>query len=249
MEKAQDVKHDANHPYQHRPLHYPMLKRVLVASGIALLLPVVVFAHGVADSDQLFLEQSVGLQLWPFGYLGAKHMVTGYDHILFLTGVIFFLYRARDVALYVTLFSIGHSVTLLFGVLSGTHIDAYLIDAIIGLSVVYKGCDNLGLLKKWLGKQPNAKAAVLIFGLFHGLGLATKLQGLTLSVDGLIPNILAFNVGVEVGQLLALSVILIGMGFWRRTPAFARQAENANRLLIFAGLGLFVYQLRGYFYG
>jgi hypothetical protein len=133
--------------------------------------------------------------------------------------------------------------------LSGTHIDAYLIDAIIGLSVVYKGCDNLGLLKQWFGKQPNAKAAVLIFGLFHGLGLATKLQGLTLSVDGLVPNILAFNVGVEVGQLLALSVILIGMGFWRRTPAFARQAENANRLLIFAGLGLFVYQLRGYFYG
>ena len=249
MEKAQDVKHDANHPYQHRPLHYPMLKRVLVAFGIALLLPVVVFAHGVADSDQLFLEQSVGLQLWPFGYLGAKHMVTGYDHILFLTGVIFFLYRARDVALYVTLFSIGHSVTLLFGVLSGTHIDAYLIDAIIGLSVVYKGCDNLGLLKKWFGKQPNAKAAVLIFGLFHGLGLATKLQDLTLSSDGLVPNILAFNVGVEAGQLLALGVILIGMGFWRRTPSFASQAENANRLLVFAGFGLFAYQLEGYFYG
>lgn len=246
---SQAMKKDVTHPHRHSPLHVPMKRSVLVASVITLLLPAVALAHGVADSDQLFLERSVGLQLWPFGYLGAKHMVTGYDHILFLIGVIFFLYRARDVVLYVTLFSLGHSSTLLLGVLSGTHVNPYLIDAIIGLSVVYKGCDNLGLLKKWFGKQPNAKAAVLIFGLFHGLGLATKLQDLTLSSDGLVPNILAFNVGVEAGQLLALGVILIGMGFWRRTPSFASQAENANRLLVFAGFGLFAYQLEGYFYG
>ena len=246
---SQAMKKGATHPHPHSPPHDPMKRSVLVASVITLLLPAVALAHGVADSDQLFLERSVGLQLWPFGYLGAKHMVTGYDHILFLIGVIFFLYRARDVVLYVTLFSLGHSTTLLLGVLSGTHVNPYLIDAIIGLSVVYKGCDNLGLFKEWFGKQPNAKAAVLIFGLFHGLGLATKLQGLTLSTDGLVPNILAFNVGVETGQLLALGVILIAMGFWRRTPSFASQADNANRLLVFAGLGLFAYQLEGYFYG
>ena len=144
-------------------------------------------------------------------------MVTGYDHLLFLTGVIFFLYRMREIAAYVTLFAIGHSITLLYGVLSGTHVNPYIVDAIIGLSVVYKALDNIGGLKRILGFQPNTKAAVLIFGFFHGFGLATKLQDFTLSKDGLVPNILAFNVGVEIGQLLALAAILIAMSYWRRT--------------------------------
>ena len=155
-----------------------------------------VFAHGVAEDDKLFIEQASGMQLIPFIYLGAKHMVTGYDHLLFLFGVIFFLYRMREVGTYVTLFAIGHSVTLLYGVLSGTHVNPYIVDAIIGLSVVYKALDNLGAFKQVLGFQPNTKAAVLIFGFFHGFGLATKLQEFTLSQDGLVPNILAFNVGV-----------------------------------------------------
>ena len=189
------------------------------------------FAHGVAEDDKLFIEQSSGMQLIPFIYLGAKHMVTGYDHLLFLFGVIFFLYRMREVGTYVTLFAIGHSVTLLYGVLSGTHVNPYLVDAIIGLSVVYKALDNMGAFKRLLGFQPNTKAAVLIFGFFHGFGLATKLQEFTLSQDGLVANILAFNVGVELGQLLALAAILIAMGFWRRTDAFGRQAFAANIVL------------------
>ena len=216
---------------------------------LVLLTPVLAHAHGVAAGDKLFLEQNAGMQIGPFVYLGAKHMVTGYDHILFLVGVIFFLYRARDLAIYVSLFSLGHSITLLFGVLAGTQVNPYLIDAVIGFSVVYKGVDNLGLLKKWFGRQPSTKAAVLIFGLFHGFGLATKLQDFSLSGEGLVPNILAFNVGVEVGQLLALGFVLIGMGFWRRSEAFRRQADNANRLLILAGIGLVVQQLNGYFSG
>lgn len=224
-------------------------RSVLVASVITLLLPAVALAHGVADSDQLFLERSVGLQLWPFGYLGAKHMVTGYDHILFLIGVIFFMYRVKEVATYVTLFSLGHSSTLLFGVLSGVHINPYLIDAIIGFSVVYKGLDNLGVFKRKLGFQPNTKVAVLIFGLFHGFGLATKLQDFSLSDEGLVGNIVSFNVGVELGQFLALGMVLIAMGFWRRTGSFARQASAANLLLVVAGLGLVAYQLYGYFNG
>ncbi|WP_436143083.1 HupE/UreJ family protein [Duganella sp. LjRoot269] len=203
-------------------------------------------AHGVAEDDKAYLEQTSGMQILPFIYLGAKHMVTGYDHLLFLVGVIFFLYRLKDVGAYVTLFALGHSITLLSGVLSGTHINPYLVDAIIGFSVVYKALDNMGALERLLGFQPNTKAAVLIFGLFHGFGLATKLQELTLSQEGLVPNILSFNIGVEIGQMLALSSILIAMGYWRRSASFRRQAFNANVVLMIAGFVLMGYQLTGY---
>src|SRR5215207_5045286 len=177
-------------------------------------------AHGVSAADRAFMEQG---GLLAFLYLGAKHMVTGYDHLLFLFGVIFFLYRLRDVGVYVTLFAIGHSVTLLYGVLGGTHVNPYVVDAIIGFSVVYKAFDNLGGFKRLLGIQPNTKAAVLIFGFVHGFGLATKLQDFALARVGLVAKIVAFNIGVEGGQMLALAAILIAMGFWRRTGAFNRQ--------------------------
>lgn len=214
---------------------------------LLLLITPEVFAHGVAEDDKAFIEQSSGMQLLPFIYLGAKHMVTGYDHLLFLVGVIFFLYRLRDIGTYVTLFAVGHSITLLYGVLSGTHVNPYIVDAIIGLSVVYKALDNLGAFRQWLGFQPNTKAAVLIFGFFHGFGLATKLQEFTFSEDSLVPNILAFNVGVELGQLLALSAILIAMSLWRRSDAFARQTLAANVMLMAAGFVLMGYQIVGYF--
>jgi hypothetical protein len=204
------------------------------------------FAHGVSDDDAMFLEQATGTQIIPFIYLGAKHMVTGYDHLLFLFGVIFFLYRMKEVGIYVTLFAVGHSVTLLYGVLSGTHVNPYIIDAIIGLSVVYKALDNLGAFRTWFGYQPNTKAAVLIFGLFHGFGLATKLQDFTLSEDGLVANILAFNVGVEIGQLLALTAILLFMNAWRRNDSFYRHAFAANVVLMTSGFLLMGYQTSGY---
>ncbi|HSW11755.1 MAG TPA: HupE/UreJ family protein [Solimonas sp.] len=221
-------------------------------ASLALLLPGLLLAaaaaaHGVAEDDQLFIEGNEGARLIPFLYLGAKHMVTGYDHLLFLFGVIFFLYRMREVALYVTLFAIGHSSTLLFGVLSGTQVNPYIVDAIIGLSVVYKALDNLGAFRTLFGVQPDTRAAVLVFGLFHGFGLATKLQDFALSREGLVPNMLAFNVGVEIGQLLALAGILIAMGFWRRTDAFGRQAFGANVLLMGAGFLLTGYQLTGFY--
>lgn len=213
----------------------------------AWLLTQVAFAHGVTGSDQAFLQQNAGRQLVLFAYLGAKHMVTGYDHLLFLFGVIFFLYRVREVAGYVTLFALGHSSTLLWGVLGGVHANAYLVDAVIGLSVVYKALDNLGAFERWFGFQPNTKLAVLIFGFFHGFGLATKLQEFQLSPDGLVPNIVAFNVGVELGQLLALSAILVVMAFWRRSRAFNRHAFVANTALMSAGFVLMGFQLTGYF--
>ncbi|WP_051299041.1 HupE/UreJ family protein [Marinobacterium litorale] len=204
------------------------------------------FAHGVAEADASFIESVSGQQLLPFMYLGAKHMVTGYDHLLFLLGVIFFLYHARDVTRYVTLFAIGHSSTLLYGVLSGTEVNPYLVDAIIGFSVVYKALDNIGAYRQWFGFQPDTRAAVLIFGFFHGFGLATKLQDFTLSEDGLVANILAFNVGVEIGQMLALSVILILMNLWRRSASFERHAFSTNAALMTAGFLLIGYQLTGY---
>jgi hypothetical protein len=182
----------------------------------------------------------------PFIYLGAKHMVTGYDHILFLLGVVFFLYKMKDVGIYVSLFAIGHSVTMLLGVWYGWGINAYIIDAIIGLSVVYKALDNLGYYHKWFGFQPNTKAATLIFGLFHGTGLATKILEYDIAQDGLLANLLAFNVGVEVGQLLALAVILIVMGYWRRHPDFMRQATIANLVMMGLGIWLTGYQIAGY---
>ena len=219
----------------------------LVLALLIALAPPAALAHGVTGADQSFLEQNVGRQLALFIYLGAKHMVTGYDHLLFLFGVIFFLYRLREVTGYVTLFAIGHSTTLLWGVLGGVHANAHLVDAVIGLSVVYKALDNLGAFRRWFGVQPDTRAAVLLFGFVHGFGLATKLQDFKLSPEGLVPNILAFNVGVELGQLLALSAILIAMGFWRRSDAFARQAFVANAVLMTAGFVLMGYQLTGYF--
>ena len=204
------------------------------------------WAHNVAEGDKGYIQESSGTLILPFIYLGAKHMVTGYDHLLFLFGVIFFLYRLKDVGIYVTLFAIGHSTTLLFGVLTGITANAYLIDAIIGLSVVYKALDNLGAFQRWFGFQPNTKAATLIFGFFHGFGLATKIIEFEIAEDGLVPNLLAFNVGVESGQLLALGAILIVMGFWRRTQSFIRHAFAANTLLMTAGFMLVGNQLVGF---
>lgn len=214
---------------------------------LTLALPNEVFAHGVDDNTRAFLQQNTGMQIIPFLYIGAKHMITGYDHLLFLVGVLFFLYRSRDVLLYVSMFTLGHSLTLLFGVIGDIQVNAYLIDAIIGLSVVYKGFDNLGGFKQLLGKSPNAKLAVLIFGLFHGFGLATKLQEFQLPADGLIANLIAFNIGVELGQFTALAFILLIINFWRTHNSFIKFATSTNCLLMSAGFMLMGYQLTGYF--
>jgi hypothetical protein len=227
------------------------LSTVTLIGGLTILLLLVVsheaLAHGVTAGDKGYLQEVSGRLLIPFAYLGAKHMVTGYDHLLFLLGVIFFLYKLRDVGLYVTLFAIGHSLTLITGVLTGVRASAFLIDAVIGLSVAYKALDNLGAFKTWFGFQPDARAATLIFGFFHGFGLATKILDYEVSPEGLLPNLIAFNVGVELGQLLALSAILIAMSYWRLTPSFGKRAYSANVAILAAGFVLMGYQLVGYF--
>jgi hypothetical protein len=219
--------------------------RLLLTAALAVLSPLAA-AHGIAGDDQAFLVNNTGTHIGPYIYLGAKHMVTGYDHLLFLAGVIFFLYRLRDVALYVTLFAVGHSTTLLIGVLGGFHVSPYIVDAIIGLSVVYKAFENLGGFKA-LGWQPNTKAAVLVFGFFHGFGLSTKLQDLAISQDGLVANMVSFNVGVEIGQFLALAVILIALNLWRASGSFLRHAFVTNVAIMSAGFMLMGYQITGYF--
>ena len=222
----------------------------MVAACVAVLvwvvLPEVALGHGVTGRDAAFVQAIDGPAVGPFMYLGAKHMVTGYDHLLFLVGVIFFLYRLKDVLLYVSLFTIGHSTTLLLGVLGNVHANAHIIDAVIGASVVYKAFDNMGGFRR-LGFQPDTRAAVTVFGLFHGFGLATKLQEFTISPNELVTNIVSFNVGVEIGQMLALTAVLIAIGFWRQRSSFGRYAFAANTVIMTAGFMLVGYQMAGYF--
>jgi len=204
-------------------------------------------AHGVSGFDALFLQGITGAAIGPLMYLGAKHMVTGYDHLAFLVGVIFFLYRLKDVVLYVSLFTIGHSVTLLAGVLGGIQANPYLVDAIIGASVVYKALDNMGIFPTVFGVQPDARVAVFGFGLAHGCGLASTLQAFTLPSNGLVTNIVSFNVGVEIGQVVALSAVFALLTVWRARPDFVRHAFATNTLLMAGGFLLVGYQLSGYF--
>lgn len=204
------------------------------------------FAHGVTVGDKGYIQETTGVHSVPFIYLGAKHMMTGYDHLLFLLGVIFFLYRMKDVTIYVTLFAIGHVITLLSGVLMEISINAYIIDAIIGFSVIYKALDNMGAYQRWFGFQPNTKAATFIFGLLHGFGLATKILEYELSPDGLLANLIFFNIGVELGQILALAGILIAISYWRKSSNFLHHAYKANTFMMMLGFLLMFYQITGY---
>jgi hypothetical protein len=216
------------------------------AAALMLLSSQAAQAHAVTLGDKGYIQETTGTHLIPFLYLGAKHMVTGYDHILFLLGVIFFLYGMKQISTYVSLFAIGHSTTMLAGVYFDIGINSYIVDAIIGFSVAYKALDNLGAFRVWFGVQPSTKAATLIFGFLHGFGLASKIIDYDMSPDGLVPNLLAFNLGVEIGQLLALAAILVVMTRWRASPSFARQAYAANALMMTAGFALMGFQIAGF---
>lgn len=222
----------------------PSIKLVVIG---CLLFAGTAAAHNVSQRDASFVQATQGAAIAPFIYLGAKHMVTGYDHLAFLVGVIFFLYKLKDVVQYVSLFTLGHSITLLAGVLGGIHANSYIVDAIIGFSVVYKAFDNMDGFRRFFGFEPNTKLAVLIFGLFHGFGLATKLQELALSKNGLVTNIVSFNVGVEIGQVLALTAVLIVLSFWRTRSGFLKHAFATNTALMTVGFVLTGYQIAGYY--
>ena len=220
---------------------------VCAAGALFLLDPSLAFAHGVTAGDKGYIQETVGVNAVPFVYLGAKHMMTGYDHLLFLLGVVFFLYRQKDIAIYVTLFAVGHVITLISGVLLEISVSAYIIDAIIGFSVVYKALDNMGAFQRWFGFQPNTKAATFIFGLFHGFGLATKILDYGMPKEGLLYNLIFFNIGVEIGQILALVAILIAITYWRKSASFLRHAYTMNAFMMMLGFLLMGYQITGYF--
>ena len=235
-----------NFPFVQKRTTICLLTLVLICG---LLLPTAASAHDVSRRDASFVQSNQGTAVAAFMYLGAKHMVTGYDHLAFLVGVIFFLYRLKDVVQYVSLFTLGHSITLLAGVLGNIHANSYVVDAIIGFSVVYKAFDNMDGFKRFLGFEPNTRLAVLVFGLFHGFGLATKLQQLDLSKNGLVTNIVSFNVGVEIGQVLALTAVLIVLSYWRTRSGFLRHAFATNTVLMTVGFVLTGYQIAGYYLG
>jgi hypothetical protein len=230
------------------PTYKMSLSRQLVlAFAVLILYGSSIFAHGISGGDAQFINQNEGFQFVIYLYLGAKHMVTGYDHLMFLFGVIFYLSTLRSIALYVSLFALGHSITLLFGVLADIAVNVYIIDAIIGLSVVYKAFDNIGGFEKLFGITPNNRSAVFVFGLFHGFGLATKLQEMSLSKDGLVANLLSFNLGVELGQILALVYLLLMLALCQRITKQATIGIGVNILLMAGGFALTAYQLAYYF--
>lgn len=220
----------------------------LVSLAALLLLSASVSAHDLSADNAAFVQGLSGAAAGPFLYLGAKHMFTGYDHLLFLVGVIFFLYRPRDIILYVTLFTIGHSLTLVLGVWMGWQVSGHLVDAIIGLSIVYKAFENMGGFEKVFGVIPDTRLAVLVFGLFHGLGLATKLQDYMSTGEGLWTNLLSFNLGVELGQLAALAIILLLLLRWRAHASYQSHAFASNSVLMCLGFILAGQQLAGYLY-
>lgn len=224
---------------------YAFISLALMLIGLFGIIPDAL-AHGIEVGDKGYISQISGPHPIPFLYLGAKHMVTGYDHLLFLLGVIFFLYRLKDVTIYVTLFAVGHVLTLLTGVLMEISFNAYIIDAIISFSVVYKALDNMGAYQRWFGFQPNTKIATFGFGLIHGFGLATKALEYEISPDGLVTNLIFFNIGVELGQILALVFILIAITYWRKSGSFMKQAYHANAIMMMLGFLLMFYQITGY---
>ncbi len=210
-----------------------------------LLLPLIALGHDVSGGDRALLENG---GLWAYIYVGATHMLTGYDHLLFLVGVIFFLREFKEIVKFITAFTIGHSITLISATYLSFSVNEYLIDAIIGLSVLYKGFENMGLFQKWLKvNPPHLLNMVFVFGLIHGLGLSARLQSFTVDQEGILFKILCFNLGVELGQVLALIPIVYVINLWRQMSSYEPFFKATNTYLIIAGIGLTGYQLWHFF--
>jgi hydrogenase/urease accessory protein HupE len=202
-----------------------------------------VFAHGMSEAEKQSILQGGNLQ---YLKIGATHMLTGYDHLLFIFGIVFFLTRFVDVVKTITAFTLGHSITLVSGTLMDITVNYFLIDAIIALSVCYIGYENIGGFKKLFDKSPNMIWAIFTFGLIHGLGLSTRLQQLPLGEDGIVLRILSFNLGIELGQIGALCIMVAILFKWRGIPSFQKLSTLSNRGIIYAGVYLFLMQMHGY---
>ena len=213
-------------------------------AALALLIANQAFGHGMSEAEKLSIMEGGNLRyLW----IGATHMLSGYDHLLFVFGIVFLLTRFRDIVKYITAFTLGHSVTLIFATFNGIQVNYFLIDAVIALSVCYIAFANLDGFRKYLDvKPPHMLAMITGLGLIHGLGLSTRLQQLPLSEDQLLMNIISFNVGIETGQIMALAVMLLLLASWRKAASFKPFSVMSNYGLIFAGLVLFMMQMHGY---
>lgn len=220
------------------------LKRALLL--LLLFIPLAALAHDVTSADQELLRNG---GLWAYIQVGATHMLTGYDHLLFLAGVIFYLKSFRDILKFITVFTIGHCITLIGATYAEITAHEHLVDAVIALSVVYKGFENLGGFEKLHVKSPNLLLMVGLFGLIHGFGLSTRLQSFDMGSEQVLAKILCFNLGVEVGQVLALIPIVFLISLLRKHQQFPALYKAVNWYLVIAGLGLFVYQIHGYFTG
>lgn len=211
---------------------------------IAILSTQQLFAHGMSEEAKKALIDGGLLE---YVWVGAEHMITGYDHVLFLLGVVFFLSSFKDIVKFVTAFTLGHSITLIAATLMKVTANFWIVDAVIALSVIYKGFDNNKVFENYFGmkKAPNILGMVFFFGLIHGFGLSTRLQQLPLGNDT-IQRILAFNVGVEIGQIIVLAIIVGLLGMIRKKDFFARFSKIANDGLILAGFVLFLHQIHGF---
>jgi hypothetical protein len=209
-------------------------------------MPLIGLAHGVSSSDQATLNDG---GLWIYIFVGAKHMLTGYDHLLFLAGVVFYLSGFKDIVKFITVFTIGHSITLIGATYLGIKANEHLIDAVIALSVLYKGFENLKGFEKIRMRSPNLLLMVFIFGLIHGFGLSTRLQSFEVGSDQFLAKIVSFNIGVELGQVLALIPIVFLITQWKKKNSYTSFYKAANVYLVIAGAGLFIWQMYGYFTG
>lgn len=207
--------------------------------------PFVLQAHGVSGSDNLMLHEGGLLE---YIYVGAKHMITGYDHILFLVGVIFYLNTFKDILRFITVFTIGHSITLIGATYMGITMNEHLIDAVIAISVLYKGFENLGGFSKILKiKSPNLLFMVLVFGLIHGFGLSTRLQSIEIGNESFLAKIVCFNIGVELGQIFALIPVVFIISKWKAKKSYQLFYQITNWFLVLAGIALLAFQLYGYY--
>ncbi len=221
------------------------LQRHALTIGFLLFFPILASAHGVSASDQAILTNG---GLMSYILVGAKHMLTGYDHLLFLAGVIFYLNDFKDIVRFITVFTIGHSITLIGATYLGIRADEHLIDAVIALSVLYKGFENLdGFKKIFSTTSPNLLLMVFLFGLIHGFGLSTRLQSFEIGTEQILAKIVSFNIGVELGQVLALIPIVFIISKWKAFDSYNTFYKVVNWFLIIAGIGLFILQMYGYF--
>jgi hydrogenase/urease accessory protein HupE len=178
---------------------------------------------------------SFGRYLW----LGIEHILTGTDHLLFLLGLLVVCRRVRSVGIIVTCFTLAHSLTLGLAALELVRLSPRIVEPLIAASIVLVGVENLFRSSEPDGPWVSRWVVAFGFGLIHGLGFAGALQQLGLGAYGtsVLGPLVAFNLGVELGQLSVAGVVLAVLWRLPRTGRLARWPQLVS--LVVAGFGLF----------